>query len=82
MSSYLWGFMVLSSNLDIRLLPEDILYIGQHFLYIVHFGGIHNFVYISILTILWLTCQGYSHLSHAHLTTHYGEIVMRKYKSK
>jgi len=25
-----------------------ILYIGQHFLYIVHFGGIHNFVYISI----------------------------------
>jgi len=49
MSSYLWRFMVTSLLylLDKRLIPEDILYIGQHFLYIVHLGGIHTTLCIS-----------------------------------
>jgi len=55
----IYGFIIMYYIYWPRDCALRILYIGQHFLYIVHFGGIHNFVYIfSILTILWLLAKG------------------------
>lgn len=64
-----------------RLRPEDIIYWATLSVHSTFWGYTQLCVYLNF-DYFMVTCQGYSHLSHAHLTTHYGEIVMRKYKSK